>query len=903
MRATRTGFVISSVCMNAAMFGCAGQTALTEERVEPSVSQALEAGATVAVGPEIGTDRPVAMPTTLGSYPALASDGNGFLAIESDGSRIRGQRVDANGTVLDLIWLDFGVANYGQYYSDVTFGAGHYLVAWAQSLEGGVDGSIQGRLVKPDGTLEGTTSFKLSNGDGLYPSLAWDGTHFIATWLDLGTTPSSIRFALFSADGSKVSGSEKSVSNSSSTTNPRVAAGTNYSLVTWEEYEPDTFNGRCKTQGVRIDKTGAVVDSTPLSIGSGAYATRGAAVASSGSRFLVAWSTMDPPEVVRGSVIADTGTVIKNDFVISHSSAAAVIPTVDFDGSNFAVAWADGREERSIYGVTVSPDGTVNSTTDKKLTSGGPRSVSSGSLDRVNIAYNGTRHLVNYLGDGIEASLLDKSLAIVKDEFNVNALPGKQGFPRMVWDGTNYVVGWTDESDPDFSKSTVRAVRISGTGEVLDPDGILVTAPNAYARSVALASAGKQSSLFAYANSGEAPLLRSFLTNGTLGTAKPFGTAQDMPGIVSNGTTYLATYMTGSTANGAVFARLLDANGTVGAEIRLDSSTVNTGPSAVPIKDGYLVAYAKSGTNVITVSDTGTVGTSMPLQAGYTAIAGDYSGNETLVAWGNDADKQIHGRFFKNNAWSGDAFIVNESTTANNDYPSVIWDGTSYYVVWEIADADNRNHQLLGRSVGTSGTLGPVQTLVSDDTSGPVLASNGQGQMLLTYIKWIANSNSRRIYSRMLTPGGQNGSAGSGNSGAGGQNGSGTPIVIAGGASSTANGGSGNGATASTNRGGSAASSATRVSGTTAPSTSTSAASGGSTNQGTKTSTRPSTGSPTGGATTSSTSDNPSPGDDGCSIQARGSRSSDFGWFVAMTLAASALRRSRRSKRQRNAAR
>lgn len=897
MRATRTGFVISSLCMNSAIFGCATQTPLSEERVEP-VPQALAAGAKVAVGPEIGTDRAIAMPTTLGSYPALASDGNGFLSIESDGGRIRGQRVDANGTVLDLIWLDFGVANYGQYYSDVTFGGGHYLVAWSQSLEGGTDGSIQGRLVKPDGTLEGTANFQLSSGDGLYPSLAWDGTHFIATWLDLGTTPSNIRFALFNADGSKVSGSEKAVSNTGSVTNPRVAAGTNYSLITWEEYEPDSTNGLYKTQAVRIDKTGVVADNPALSIGPGTYATRSAAVASSGSRFLVAWSTADSPEVVRGSVVADTGSIIKNDFAISHSTGSAVIPTVDFDGTNFAVAWADGRGDASIYGVTVSPDGTVAGTTDRQLTSGGPRYVSSGSLDRVNIAYNGTRHLVNYLGDGVQASLLDKNLGIVKDDFSVTALPGKQGFPRMVWDGTNYVVGWTDESDPDFSKSTVRAVRISGAGEVLDPDGILVTAANTYAWSVDLASTGNQSTLFVYANSGEAPLLRSLATNGTLSSSKPFGTAQGVPGLVSNGNTYLATYTTGDSSNGAVFARLLDVNGTVGAEIRLDSSTVNTGPSAVPLKDGYLVSYAKSGTSVITVSDTGTVGTSMPLQTGYTWIAGDCSGDESLVTWGDDSDKRIHGRFFKNDAWSSDAFVINEDTTTNNGYPTVVWDGTSYYVVWEIADANDRNHQLMGRSVGKSGALGPVQTLVSEDTSGPVLASNGQGQMLLSYIKWIANSNSRRIYSRLLTPGGDNGSAGAGNIGTGGQSGSSTPIVIAGGASSTntaAIGGNGSGAAASTNQGGSGNSTATRITSTTT-STSTSTANGGSTNQGTKTTTGPGTGSPTGGASTSD-STRPDTGDGGCSIQARGTRSSAVGWLVAITFAASALRRNRRNKR------
>ena len=76
------------------------------------------------VGPEIGTDKPVPVATTLGSNPSLSTDGNGFLAVQVVGTDIRGTRVDGNGNILDLNWINLGESGIEQYNPDVVYGGG-----------------------------------------------------------------------------------------------------------------------------------------------------------------------------------------------------------------------------------------------------------------------------------------------------------------------------------------------------------------------------------------------------------------------------------------------------------------------------------------------------------------------------------------------------------------------------------------------------------------------------------------------------------------------------------------------------------------------------------------------------------------------------------------------------------
>ena len=71
--------------------------------------------------------------------------------------------------------------------------------------------------------------------------------------------------------------------------------------------------------------------------------------------------------------------------------------------------------------------------------------------------------------------------------------------------------------------------------------------------------------------------------------------------------------------------------------------------------------------------------------------------------------------------------------------------------MWETPE-----HLLQGRAIGTDGALGPRSILVQQECFAPVLSSDGQGQLLLSYSKYGEQSQTRRVFSRLVGRGAVN---------------------------------------------------------------------------------------------------------------------------------------------------
>jgi len=837
-----------------------------------------------AIGPEIGTDAPVLVPSDFGHNPELASDGTGFLSVTEVNARIRAVRVNDAGRVLDADWLDFGTNDVTQLYPSVAFGGGHYLVTWSElktDASGDTSDEIRGRFAKPDGTLEGSSSFVVSSGQAIYSSVGWDGQHFVLAYLGLqGNGVNNVRSVLLNPDGTRVAGSDHPLTTSGSASNPHLEVGATNTLVAWEEYvHSDQLGDTSTIHGARVGRDGSVLDAGGIALSNGTQSEQAPDVSSSGAGFLVAWQTDQPS--VRGSIVSSAGAVSVKDVAISHSPDGAGLPSVAFDGTNYLVGWTDNRDEQSLYGVNVSPAGVVGSQ-DKKLASDAPRYVAFGS-DHTNLAWNGSHFLLSYLGgypNGLEGSLIGKDLAVVLSPIALTPIPNSQGYPRAAFDGTNYVVAWTDQrvSNTDMS---VRAVRISQTGSVLDSNGIAVSPDDKPAFGFELASGGHDSTLFVWSATDHNPQQRMLAGNGSLADVKAFTTTNDVfvPSMASNKGGYLTAFNTGSSsATGSVYGHLLDASGNAGAEFRIDASTLNTGPFVFPSEGQYLVAYAKSGMHLVTISSTGTIGTPVDLTSNVTLVGGASNDTNTLVTWNQgDMDKNpLFGRFLHAGAYVGSAFEISPESAG---YASTVgWDGETYWAVWE-----SPTHALLTRSIGSNGTLGPVSTLVSEEVYAPVLTSGGQGQLLLSYAKLAGERRSYRVISRLvgrgadIPPGGAGGSSGGGQA-SGGVAGGGT---ASGGTTTTGSGGATTGGMTSGASGGVAGSSTANGGTTTTGSggaTSGGATSGGSAQAGAGGSTQPPV---------------------SCSVQHVGARgsASGFGTAFGLALAAAAIRRRRANVR------
>ena len=221
-----------------------------------------------------------------------------------------------------------------------------------------------------------------------------------------------------------------------------------------------------------------------------------------------------------------------------------------------------------------------------------------------------------------------------------------------------------------------------------------------------------------------------------------------------------------------MYGHLLGLDGNSGAEFRIDASTLNTGPFVLPAPSGYLVAYARSGTHLVPVSDTGALGQVLDLTSTAAVVAGASSKASSLVAWSDQSGSPgpLQARVVKSGAFSGKAF---ELTPDSLGYaPAIAWDGTSYWAAWESS-----THALDGRTIADDGTLGSVFSLVPAEVYAPALSSDGNGQLLLSYAKLAGGGRSYRIASRLLGrgAGGSGGGGGAGGSAAGGAGGRATP--------------------------------------------------------------------------------------------------------------------------------
>ena len=425
-------------------------------------------------------------------------------------------------------------------------------------------------------------------------------------------------------------------------------------------------------------------------------------------------------------------------------------------------------------------------------------SVGFGS-DHTNFAFNGSHLFFTYLGsepNGVEGSLLTETLVVAQGAIPLTAIPNSQAYPYTSFDGTNYVVAWHDEdsSKPD---TDLHAVRINGAGQVLDPQGVAVSPTNRPSFSFSLASPRNGTTLFIWSATDNMPQQRSMAAAGTLGAVGPFVTQNGavVPGLASDGHGYLSAFNVGDSSDtGSVYGHLLDLGGNPGAEFRIDASTLNTGPFVLPAPSGYLVAYARSGTHLVSVSDTGALGQVLDLTSTTAVVNGASSQTDSLVAWSDNygSPGPLQARFVKAGAFSATSF---ELTPDSLGYaPAIAWDGTSYWAVWESS-----THELDGRTIGEDGTLGSVFSLVPAEVYAPALLSDGNGQLLLSYAKLAGERRSYRIASRLIGRGAGSLSGGGGSAG-GGASGSTTPGS---GGTNGASGSSGSGGTSASGAGGS----------------------------------------------------------------------------------------------------
>ncbi len=542
-------------------------------------------------------------------WPAVASDGTDFLVVDVAGGHVLGARVAGDGSVLDpqpLQIMPGGATGLG--YPKVTYGAGEYLVVWAQAP----NQSIRGCRVLSDGTLLDAGGFNISGAPAgvVDAHTDFDGSNFFVVWFrqngsiyDLwgthvspGGAPSPPSFITSGAGlPGGISGGQVAFN------------GTNH-LVALTTGEPVYSNTDLHAQLIGFNGN-PIGGPFPVSTIGGRSQT-GMGTASVGGQFFIVWEGNRLPGVyyiydTEGARITGDGQVLDQPTPIAVSTSAAwqISSSTCFDGANFLCVFEDWREgpdiyQPDLYGVRVAPGGQPVDATAFLVASGyhtaqqNPDATFGGGQHVIvyeNAANVNEVRMVRVLPD---ATVLDPTgILVFANEPTAETLR-----PKVAWNGQKYFVIWYDNYLFSGQKPLQFALMLTSGTKQLGP----VNIPNSDDAGLDgfEVAAGGSEFLVAWTAFDRINATRISNTGGVLGTQTVQLTGNWITAythVAFNGTSYLVAWQQWGDAGVTVYARRLTSAG-----VPVGTTFVVAGPAfrAAPLE--ILV----SGTNFVLIGAT-----------------------------------------------------------------------------------------------------------------------------------------------------------------------------------------------------------------------------------------------------------------------------------------------------------
>jgi hypothetical protein len=490
---------------------------------------------------------------TWATTPSVASDGTTFMVVWADGQApwggaTSGARVSSDGVVLDPSGISISTRGGS---GSIAFDGTNYLVPSVAGQYYADEGDLYatrvttgGGVIDPDGLRIG----RQAPSEQVGPAVASSGTDFLAVWQDYRAGNADIYAARVTESGQSLDGTGIPVAvGGEQQVNPTVTFdGSNY-LVVWEVRQSARA---ADLYGARVSRTGTVLDPGGFLISAGTGIQGDPEVTSDGSASLVVWedsrNSPEPPQRppagppppppppppmfdIFGARVDQSGTVLDSGGIaVSAAASDQVDPALAFNGADYLVAWTDSRTGyRDVYGARVTPGGFVRDSAGIVIATGQ-------SLQwHPSVASEGGQSLVfwqddrgTYSGsDNIYAARVTPEGTVLDPEGIVAAsAPYGQTSPAAVFDGANYLAAWRDARE-GYQGPDLYGTRVTPSGSVLEPDGLVFSATGTHAGGIALARGPSNSAIVVYSRIGSEPpyggAQRAFLRFFYEGSAPP----------------------------------------------------------------------------------------------------------------------------------------------------------------------------------------------------------------------------------------------------------------------------------------------------------------------------------------------------------------------------------------------
>lgn len=652
------------------------------------------------------------------SYPSVAFDGTNYLVVWQDirgrtDSDIYGARVDPSGTVLDPSGIPISTGVTRERYPSIAFDGTNYLVVWEDGFSI-LESDVSGARVDPSGMVLDPSGIVISAAPSIQrsPSVSWDGTNYLVVWEDCRNDTSDIYGARVSFAGLLIDSLGIPICTGPNWQHlPSVAFDRSNYLVVWQDYyhgDPDESDIFC----TRMSRTGVVLDSPATAICELAGCQRRPAVAFGETDYFVVWEHGD----LRGNdlsfVRVDTSGQVAlwmDPTEITSAGGWQRSASIAFGGGNQLVVWGDHRGlDGDIYGARLTdwsvldPSGiAISNAPDYKW-------YASAAFDGTNylVVWQDYRSGTDY---DIYAARVDQS-GVVLDPVGIpiSTEIADQMYPRAAFDGTNYLVVWEDARLPHdgYDVNAVFGARVSQSGVVLDQAGIHISPDDHWVFSPSVAFDGSDY-LVIWEDWGFDVFGARVTQSGVVLDSSGIDISLDSrgwgPSIAFDGTNYLVVWerqYIWPVYEGTIFGARVSKSGEV-----LDSTAIT-----ISIGDEYRAnpSVAFDGTNYLVVWEDNRSGSEYDIYAARV----DTSGNVL------------------------DSLGIAVCTVAGyQSAPSVTFDGTDHFVVWE--DWRDDSLRIFGAKVDTSGTvLDPSGIELINEPylpASPHVTSGSGNQFLIVY--------------------------------------------------------------------------------------------------------------------------------------------------------------------------